>query len=497
MPHTSFAPVALGRAGRLRAKAPLLLGALLMALVSCKVGPDYQRPEVPTSPGFKSAAASATQPGTQPAARLGRDWWRLFNDPELEKLEAAAGEFNQDLRAAVARVDQSRAVVRSTRSELFPTIIFDPSVTRSRSTGAGNRVSGTRTLVQVPIDMSYEVDVWGRVRRAVESSRSQLAATIFDAEVVRQTLQADVAINYFAIRSLDAQVQIVDRNIALYRRQVELAQKQFKVGLVSKTDSLQAQALLEGTLSQAVELRRQRADVEHALAILLGRPPAELSVEIRPLDLTPPTIPPGLPSELLRRRPDVAEAEANLVAANAQVGVAKANFYPTFRLTGAAGFESLDLQHALDWESRVWSIGPSVSIPIFEGGRLTAALEQAKARYEEVLANYRGAILNAYRDVEDALTDIHHRADAIEAQSHAVASSRELVALVESQYQKGLTNYLQVIDADRTLLGNELTLAQLVNQRLAATVLLIKALGGGWEAPSPTTAPAAESSGAR
>ncbi|MCX5658611.1 MAG: efflux transporter outer membrane subunit, partial [Planctomycetota bacterium] len=300
-------------------------GLATLTLASCMVGPDYQRPAVETPAGFKGAATQpSTQPSTQPASRLGRDWWRLFGDPNLTRLEEQAGEANQDLKAAMARVAQARAIVQSTRSQLFPTLTLDPSVTRARTAPGRSGRASTDTRVQIPFDLTYEVDIWGRVRRATESSRAQLLATTLDVEVIRQTLQADVAINYFSLRSLDAQAEIVDRNIALFRRQVEITQKQFKVGLVSKTDMLQAQAQLEGTATQAIELRRQRADVEHALAVLVGRPPSELSVEILPLDLEPPSIPSGLPAELLSRRPDVAEAEANLVAANAQVGVAKA-----------------------------------------------------------------------------------------------------------------------------------------------------------------------------
>jgi len=459
----------------------------LLALAGCEVGPTYERPAVETPRAFKSA----TQPASQPAPALGQTWWQLFGDPQLTKLEQAAGESNQDLKAAVARVAQGRAAVQSTRSGLFPTIMLDPSVTRSRSSGNGpSGKSTTGTLIQSPLDLSYEVDIWGRVRRAIESSQAQLQASTYDVEVIRQTLQADVAIDYFALRSLDAQSQIVERNVALFRRQVELTERQHKVGIVSQIDVVQAQAQLDATIAQGIELQRQRADLEHALAILLGQAPADLLVAVQPLDLTPPTIPPGLPADLLRRRPDVAEAEANLIAANAQIGVATANFYPVVQLTGVAGFESISPRNVVDWQSRIWSLGPSVSIPIFEGGRLTAALQQAKARYEELQANYRTAVLNAYRDVEDALTDIHHFADGLDAQSRALAASRESLRLAETQYQQGLTSYLQVIDADRTLLANELATAQIINQRLAATVLLIKAIGGGWDIPAPATRPA-------
>ncbi|MGN6504659.1 MAG: efflux transporter outer membrane subunit, partial [Tepidisphaeraceae bacterium] len=283
----------------------------------------------------------------------------------------------------------------------------------------------------------------------------------------------------------DDQDRIIGKNVDLYQQQVDFTKKQNKVGLVGPTDVLQAQTLLDSTQSQLIDIRRQRALVEHALAILLGRPPAELSVAFNPLATLPPMIPAGLPADLLRQRPDVAEAEQNLIAANAQVGVAIANFYPVISLTGSAGFESIDLGSVFDWQNRFWSIGPSATFPIFEGGQLQSNLNFAKARYDEVLANYRSTVINAFKDVEDALTNLHHEADSAAAQDKAVKSASEYLRLTQIQYQQGLVTYLQVTDADRTLLTNELTASQLLNQRMASAVLLIRALGGGWHQDLP------------
>jgi multidrug efflux system outer membrane protein len=324
------------------------------------------------------------------------------------------------------------------------------------------------------------------VRRLSQAALAQLRASEDDYQVVLQTLEADVAQYYFNLRSLDSQQQILAKTVESFQQQVSLTQTQQRAGLVGLTDVLQAQTQLNSTITQEVDIRRQRADVEHALAILLGRAPTELTVAGNPLDLAPPNIPAGLPADLLRRRPDVAEAEAALTAANAQIGVAVAQFYPTIRLTGAAGFESADIRHALDWDSRFWSIGPSVSFPLFNGGQLQANLAQAQARYDELLATYRGSVLAALGDVEDSLTDLHVRADAARAQDQAVQSAREYLRLSQVQYRGGLTNYLQVIDAERTLLTNELSAAQLLNQRLVSTVRLIKSLGGGWESGAPS-----------
>jgi multidrug efflux system outer membrane protein len=488
----------------------LLVGALACAaaatLSSCTVGPNYQRPGFEVPGAFASASTQPTsQPTTQPAA-LGRDWWKLFGDPTLTRLEEDAVKANTDLQAAIARVAQARAANRVALSQFYPVVTLDPSIQRARTplisrsnsngvsigttggtTSSRSSASGGRTAtnVRIPFDVSYEVDVWGRVRRAVESAQAQVRATEDDYQVVLQTLQADVAQNYFTLRSLDSQAQILEQNVQAYRQQITLTQTQRNAGLVGPIDVAQAQTLLNSTQAQQIDIRRQRADTQHALAILLGRPPSEITVLNQPLDLAPPLVPAGLPADLLRRRPDVTAAEQNLIAANAQIGIATAAFYPTFRLTGSAGFESIDLQHALDWENRVWSIGPSVSFPLFTGGQLTAQLEQARARYEELNANYRGSILAAFRDVEDSLTDLHLRADEAQAQDQAVQYAREYLRLSQIQYKGGLTNYLQVIDAERTLLTNELSAVQILNQRLVSTVLLIKSLGGGWDVSMP------------
>ena len=308
-----------------------------------------------------------------------------------------------------------------------------------------------------------------------------------------QTIEADVAQDYFNIRSLIAQEKILEANVESFRQQLELTKKQLKAGLLGPTDEYQADAQLQATISQEIETRRQRVDFEHALAILLGRSPGEFNLMTTALDVTPPTIPAGLPAELLRRRPDVAEAEQNLIAANAQIGQAEALFYPTISLTGDAGFESNSLAHALDWENRIWAIGASAAQPIFEGDRLTAGLSQVKARYDELQATYRGSVLGAIRDVEDSLTDLHLRAEQAVALQSAVQSSQQYVRLSELQYKQGLISYLQVIDADRTLLANQLSAAQTLNLRLTSTVLLMKSLGGGWDADhpgDPTTHPA-------
>jgi multidrug efflux system outer membrane protein len=482
-------------------RSRLLLGRLRLVLAAlstvsvvaagCAVGPNYARPPVEEPALFKSGGAG------EPAPPIQTDWWRLYGDPELDRLIASAHASNQTLRQAVARVDQARALARVAGSFLYPTISADPSYSRTRYSGnrrstiTGQKVQSGQTLDNflIPFDLTYEIDVWGRVRRSFESARAQAAASADDLGVVRLTVETDVAQFYYGLRSLDAQLQILTDNVAAYREQVRLLSVQLKTGLVSPIVLNQAQAQLQATLAQQRDVERARADLEHALAILCGRPAPSFAVAANPLhEASPPTVPPGLPAQLLARRPDVAEAEQNVVAANAQIGVATAEFFPRFMLTATAGLESADLSALFTWQSRAASILPSVSIPIFQGGRLRANLEAIKASYRQTVAAYVNQVLIAYGDVEDALTDLHAFSDEVGSLREAVSASRNYLRLAQSQYKYGLVDYLIVIDAERTLLANQLSLAQAVNSHLAASIHLIKALGGGWN-PSEDSPP--------
>lgn len=485
----------------MRPRASILLAAIALlatAMSGCKVGPNYARPAVEQPIAFKSQASTQAA-ATQPAPPITAEWWRLYEDPELERLIAQANESNQNLRQAIARVDQARALARVAASFLLPTVTADPSYTRTRISanrpsvvnGAPSGASSTFNDWQVPFDLTYEIDVWGRVRRSVESSNAQAQATADDLAVVRLTVATDVATFYYALRAFDAQEQILRQTVAAFTEQVRVVNAQLKNGIVGPIDLYQAQAQLEATQAQWRDVQRARADEEHALAILCGQ--AAPSFFVRPdplLQASPPEVPAGLPAQLLTRRPDVAEAEQNIVAANAQVGVATADFYPVFTLTGAAGFESASASHLLDWQSKMASIGPSVSIPIFEGGRLKGNLEATKAQYRQLVAAYVNQVLTAYGDVEDALTDLHAQSDEVIRMRAAVAASRDYLRVARAQYTQGLVNYLTVTDAERTLLSNQLTLSQDVNQQMAASIHLIKALGGGWVAETGAKAKA-------
>jgi multidrug efflux system outer membrane protein len=479
---------------KIRVGVSLLGGAGLCAVLfsSCAVGPDYHRPEVSTPTAFKRAL-----PAEKAQAPISRTWWTLFNDPQLTSLAEKTIAANQDIQAGVARVEQARAALGVARGDYYPSINLNPSMRRGRSAGTGFSATGISsggtttgtttnrgrisTSFSLPLALNYEFDLWGRIRRQVEFYTFSEEASEADLEFVRQTAVADVATSYFSIRLYDTQIGIYQRSLELYRRQLELTETKFKAGLALQTDVLQAQTQVNSATAQVLEVQRSRAREEHAIATLLGLAPSDFALETKELPLQIPVVPAGVPASLLNQRPDVANAERRLAAANAQIGVAQAEFYPSFSLTGSAGFESSRYQNLTDWSNRVWSIGPGLSLPIFQGGRLRGTLEERRASYRELVANYRSAVLTAYRDVEDELSDLHLLAQKADVLNATVQSAREYSRLTELQYRQGISSYLQVIDANQTLLNNELSAAQAQNQRLSATVLLIKALGGGWE----------------
>jgi multidrug efflux system outer membrane protein len=476
------------RRGGVSVLVRLALAAVSLPLAACTVGPNYKRPPVVEPTAFKSQPADAP---TAAPAPLTRDWWQLYADPKLDQLIATATASNQNLQLAAARVDEARALARVAASFLAPTVSVDPSVSRARfsgsrdSTTTGQRVPGGATVNDwlVPFDLSYEVDVWGRVRRGLESARAQAVATVDDEAAVRLTVQTDVAQFYFTLRLLDAQVEMLTQTIAAYQEQVRVLSVQVRVGLVSPVVLYQAQAQLDAASAQQRDLQRARADQEHALATLCGQPASLFNVAVNPLREIPvPDVPAGLPSALLTRRPDVASAEQMVVAANAQIGVATADFFPRLALTGSAGFESAAVQSLFNWQSRVLSIVGGLSQPVFQRGRLKANLEATKARHRQTVATYVNQVLIAYGDVEDALTDRRALAGMVGHLHDAVDASQNYLRVAQVQYRNGLVDYIVVVDAERTLLGNQLALTQAVNLQLIASIRLIKALGGGWNA---------------
>src|SRR5258705_53385 len=471
----------------LATKFPIRLTTIALAgfLSSCAVGPDYKRPpaEVPTA--YKSTAELGAWKQGRPLDNLPKgDWWEIFGDATLNRLEQQATDANQELKAAVARVDQARAVARVARGELLPTLTLDPSFTRERS--SPNQVTSfgsiTANRFSVPLGLSYEIDLWGRVRRNFEGARADAAASVAALHNVLLTLQGDIAQNYFALRAVDAEIGVVEGTIGLRKEQVALVRSRFEGGIGNDLDVARAETELAATEAEAAALNKRRAELENALAILVGANPAgfKLARVTDKWDPVPPSVPAGLPADLLERRPDVAEAERQLAAANARIGVAKASFFPVIRLTGSGGFLSGEIENLFNWDSRVWSIGPSVSLPIFAGGRLRADYKRSQGAYEESIANYRQRILVAFGEVESSLAGVQHLATQAAAQNRALANARRAAGLAEDRFRAGIVSYLEVVDANRGVLQTERGSAQLAGQRLVTTVQLIKALGGGW-----------------
>jgi multidrug efflux system outer membrane protein len=462
-----------------------LLAAALLALVSCTVGPDYERPSMAAPEGWKEEGPWKESAPRDAIAKGA--WWELFGDPVLSELETRAAAANQDLKAAVARVSQARAIARIAESDFYPTISLDPSASRTRyakdrpQSPSVQPAAFTVNDFRVPLDLSYEIDVWGRVRRSVEAATSYAQASVASFETVRLTLHADVASGYFALRSIDSERGVLRRTIVLRREALRLAQTRLRLGVGNDLDVSRAETELTTTEAEWIGLERRRAELEHALALLTGRPPRELSIPEKPLDVAPPAIPAGLPSDLLERRPDVAEAERRLAASNAEIGIASAAYYPRLRLTATGGFESSDLSSLFGWKNSIWSLGAAVAAPLYTGGSTKADVERARFRYEESVALYRQQLLAAFQEVEDGLSGLRVLAEQAEAQARAVASARRTADLSNTRYTAGLVSYLEVVDSERTVLQNERLATQIQGQRLVTSVFLIKALGGGWQ----------------
>ncbi len=478
------------------------LTAALLFLTGCTVGPNYQRASIPTPPAYKEPPPAGWKDATPHDEISKGNWWEVFGDPQLNDLETQALMANQTLQAAVQRVLESRASLAVTRSQQYPQVSAQPSY-------AGGRSSGTRPLppgsvdlpfssyeFSLPADVSYEVDLWGGIRRTVESARAQVQASVANYENVLLTVKSDVAEDYVMTRFIDQERVILKNNIDLQQRAVDLTTARHEGGVASGLDVSEAETLLDTTQGDYIGLGVQRTQFEHALAVLLGKAPAEFSLPDSPLDLKPPAIPPGLPSDLLERRPDVAAAERTMASDNAQIGVARAAFFPSLPLTGSGGLLTGDLGKLFTVPSIFWSAAANLSAPLYTGGQLQGNLAHAQATYNESVADYRQQVLMAFQQVEDALSGLRVLEDQAGAYDKAVQSAQQTVDISTSRYREGLANFLEVITAQVTLQSNQLVANQILEQRLLTTVELIQALGGGWQdstiystATSLTTAP--------
>ena len=476
----------------------VLASALAVLLLGgCMVGPDYKKPSGPMTPTYKEADGWKR---ASPSDHLPRgQWWTIFRDPELDALEAQIAPANQNLKIAEARLREARALVRFNRAALFPTISVSAGASSVRD--SGNRPFLTPNASTIPgighgsagdillgLDMSYEIDLWGRVRRTVASARREAEATAADLETARLSLQAELAMDYFELRAADAQQQLLDETVRAFEAALRLTTNRYEGGAAPRSDVAQAQTELETTRAQAIDVAVQRAQFEHAIATLIGRPPAAFSVAPRPLNTLPPDVPPGLPSELLERRPDIAAAERRVAEANEQIGIAKAAYYPTVMLNASVGFEGSSFGNLLNASSLLWSIGASITQTIFDGGRRRATSDAARANYDATVAGYRQTTLSAFQQVEDNLAALRILEQEAQQQRRAVDSAQLSLQLFTNRYRGGVDNYLQVITAQTVTLTNQRAEIDILRRRMDASVLLVKALGGGWDVTElPTT----------
>ncbi len=475
----------------MRARAAGLAGLAALLLGGCMIGPDYTKPSVPMTPLYKEADGWKV---AQPGDHLPRgQWWVILGDHELHALEEQVAAANQNLKIAEARLREARALVRFNRAALFPTISAGVGISSIRDSAnrpflTPNVNTGSSGDLLFSLDMSYEIDLWGRVRRTVAAARNEAQATAADLETARLSLQAELAMDYFELRAADAQKQLLDETVKAFEAALRLTTNRFQGGAAPKSDVAQAQTQLDTTLAQATDVTVQRAQLEHAIATLIGKPPAAFSLSPRPLDTPPPDIPVGLPSQLLERRPDIAAAERRVAEANEQIGIAKAAYYPTLMLNASVGFEGSSFGNVLNASSLLWAVGASITQTIFDGGRRRATSDAARAAYDATVAGYRQTTLTAFQQVEDNLAALRILELEAHEQRRAVESAQQSLQLFTNRYRGGVDNYLQVITAQTVTLANQRNEIDILRRRMDASVLLVKALGGGWdvaELPKP------------
>ena len=463
----------------------IFASAWVALLAGCTVGPNYHRPPVATAPAFEEPHAQTT--AQTPPQIAWSNWWAVFNDPVLDNLESQAVDANRDIRIAVAQVDEADAMARSVHSQQLPTIGASPSFSRTReaqqrpNNGNTYGVASTYNDLLLPLTLSYEIDAWGKIRRMVQSANASAQATDADLRFVRLSVGSSVAVDYFSLREADAQLAIYDATVAALQQGYQIVDNQFQHGLVSELDVKQAETILDQVRSQRDAEHIQRDQLEHAIAELLGRTPEGFHIAVDTTLEPPPSIPAGVPSQLLERRPDIVAAERSMASASAQMGVARAAYFPDLSLTGFAGYESANPGAIVNWQNTIASLGASMTAPIFTGGRLRANLDHARAGYQASVSQYEKTVLTAYQQVEDQLAALRFLANQEQDSASAVASARDQERIATNRYQAGLVSYLNVVYSEQTLLDNEQSEVQVSGQRLVATVVLVKALGGGWE----------------
>ncbi len=460
---------------------PLLAAAFL---AGCTVGPDYVRPKVDVPAAYKEGFTF--QPA-RPRDHVGRgNWWSAFGDPELDSLLEQVNVSNQTLIASEAQFRQSVALANVARAAFFPTVGFGVSQTESQPSGTTGPVTGVaasrRTIYSAPFNFSWEADLWGKVRRSVEQNESTAQAGAADVENARLSLQAQLAQNYFLLRALDSQKRLLASTVEGYAKSLELTNNRYKQGVVARIDVAQAETQLKSTQAQLIDLGVQRSQLEHSIAVLVGKPPANFNLPPAEHYAKPPLLPIELPADLLERRPDIAAAERRVAAANAQIGVAEAAWFPSATLSATYGFQSATAAKWFTAPSVFWSLAPAVALTLLDGGRRHAVSDQAMAAYDASVANYRQAVLTGFQEVEDNLAAIRILEEEARVQADALTAAQRVLEYSLNQYKAGIATYLQVVTAQATALSAERSSADLLARRMTATVQLVKALGGGWDA---------------
>jgi len=443
--------------------------ALALCAGGCAIGPNYSKPETATAQAYKEAGDwLVAQPrDTAPKGK----WWEVFNDPTLNQLEERVSVSNQTLKAAEARYTQARAAVQVARSGLFPTISLNSGATRSR--GVPNRYN-------IELDARWEIDLWGRIRRQIEAARAGEEASAADVENARLSLQAELATDYFQLRATDATLDLLEDTVKAFDVSYKVTQNRYDAGVAARVDVVQAETQLRSTEAQAIDQRATRAQLENAIAVLVGEPPSTFVLPRTLFKARIPDIPPGVPSTLLERRPDVASAERNMAAANARIGIAEAAYFPALTLTGAIGFVSNELRTLFSAPNRFWSVGAGLAGTVLDFGARSGGVAQARGAFDEEIANYRETVLEAFQEVETNLAAAHWLAEESKVQQEAARAARESVTLTVNQYKAGTVSYLNVVQVQATQLSEERNTVTILNRRLAATVALIRALGGTW-----------------
>jgi NodT family efflux transporter outer membrane factor (OMF) lipoprotein len=463
---------------------------------ACAPTTRYVAPAVETAPAFREDANwKVAQPND---AVLRGNWWELFGDPDLNAIEQQVDVSNQNLKAAAAQFAQARALLRGTRSNLFPQVTANPSISRSAqsSNRAAPSVHRSFSDYVLPVEASYEADVWGRIHGAIDASRANAQASAADLEAARLSIHAELAVDYLTLRGVDRDRQLLESAVASFEKALELTGNRFRGGIASQADVALAETQLETTRAQAVDVAVGRAALEHAIAVLVGRPPSALTIAAAPPEAPeskttgPPTVPAAVPSELLERRPDIAAAERRVAAAHAQVGVATAAFYPVLSLSGLAGFESSSFGSWLAGASSLWTVGPAAVVNVFDGGRRRAGADLARGAYEQASALYRESVLAAFREVEDQLAALRILDEEAAIEARAVDAAERSLTQATNRYRGGLASYLEVTFAQSVALANQRAAVDILTRRMTASVLLVKGLGGGWQAATLPAAPA-------